>query len=148
MSNLDRERLDELETRYPSDSCRQIATYVLEDSGAPECDRVCAAGILNALVAADHAMDLTILEVNRARLLKAAHRDAALLWSKYDEDGECSQGRFPPSDPDPEEPADDGTRDRGRFRSLLHSSGDVLKRASSLSRPPDEKHHILANRQR
>lgn len=91
MSKLDRERLDELEKRYPSDSCRQIATYVLEDFGAPEDDRVCAAGILGALDAADHAMDLTILEINQMMLLEAARCDADRLWSKYDEDGEYTE---------------------------------------------------------
>ena len=85
MSESDQHRHEELTLQYPDDRCRQIARYVLDSSGVPDEDRVCAAGILNALEAAEHARDLTVLEVGQWQLRAAAAVDAERLWSRYGE---------------------------------------------------------------
>jgi hypothetical protein len=82
----DHNRLDELKQRYPSDPCRQIAAYVLDDPSLPDDDRLCAAAILGALDAAGHVRYLTVVEVTHADLMAAAHSDAARLWLRYGED--------------------------------------------------------------
>jgi hypothetical protein len=82
----DHSRLDELKQRYPSDPCRQIATYVLDDLTLPDEDRLCATAILGALDAADHAACPTVVEVSHADLMAAARSDAERLWLRYGED--------------------------------------------------------------
>ncbi len=83
MSKPDDRRLDELKQLYPTDSCRQIATFVLEDASLPESDRLCAAGILSALDGALHADYLTVIQVNSGMLMTAAFDEAERLWEKY-----------------------------------------------------------------
>jgi hypothetical protein len=85
MTGTDRNRLDDLKLRYPADPCRQIASYVLDDPTLPDEDRLCAAAILGALDAADHARYLTVVEVTYADLMAAAYSDAARLWLRYGE---------------------------------------------------------------
>lgn len=83
MHTLDHKRLDEIARRYPADPCRQIATYVLDTPDIPEDDHLCAAGILSALDASNHAEHLLIIEVDRASLRAAALADAEHLWGRY-----------------------------------------------------------------
>lgn len=85
MTKPDHDQLEEMRERYPTDPCRQIATYVLEAPDLPDEDRLCAAGILNALEAAEHARDLTVVEVGLWQLRAAAVADAERLWDRYEE---------------------------------------------------------------
>jgi hypothetical protein len=86
MSKLEDHRLDELKQLYPVDRCRQIATYVLENTSLPEADRLCAAGILGALDGAVHADYLTVIQVNSGMLMTAAFDEAERLWGRYGEE--------------------------------------------------------------
>ncbi|MEZ4572348.1 MAG: hypothetical protein R2849_18935 [Thermomicrobiales bacterium] len=90
MYRLDRERLEQFGRRYPDDHCRQIAGYVLDTPDIAEEDHICAAGILNALEAAEHARDLNVVEVNQAQFLAAAFADAERLWREYGTSEDCA----------------------------------------------------------
>ncbi len=83
MYKLDRERLEQFGRRYPDDRCRQIAGYVLDTPDIAQDDHICAAGIFNALEAAEHAQDLAIIEVSYGQLRSAAASDAKRLWRVY-----------------------------------------------------------------
>jgi hypothetical protein len=78
-------RYQRLLARYPLDRCREVAAYVLDCSDVSDEDRLCASGILNALEAADHARDLTIIGVSQGQLHAAARADARRLWRVYGE---------------------------------------------------------------
>ena len=79
-------RFQKLLDKYPLERCCKIATLVLDSSDVPVDDRICAAGILNALEAAEHVQDLTYIGVSRGQLHAAARADAARLWSVYGEE--------------------------------------------------------------
>ena len=78
-------RFQRLIDRYPLERCREIAAFVLDCSDVPDEDRTCAAGILNALEAAEHVQDLTYVRVSQGQLHAAARADARRLWSVYGE---------------------------------------------------------------
>lgn len=78
-------RFQKLIDRYPLGRCREVAHYVLDCEGVPDNDRICAAGILNALEAADHIQDLTYVNVSQGQLHAAARADARRLWKQYGE---------------------------------------------------------------
>ncbi len=86
MKKSKRKQLEALAQEYPDDPTRQIALYVRDRDEIPDEDRFCAAGILNALDAAEHAQDLTVVEVGKWQLLAAAAADAGRLWDRYGEE--------------------------------------------------------------
>lgn len=83
MSDPDQIQPDELPLPDPEVRYRQIATDVLGRTGIPDEDRICAAGILSALDAAEHAPYLTVVEVDQRQLRIAAAADAERLWDRY-----------------------------------------------------------------
>jgi hypothetical protein len=86
MDAIEYRRLEELMSQYPYERCRQIASMILDAANVPDVDHICAAGILNALEAAEHVQDLTILEVSEWQLRAAAAVDSERLWGRYGEE--------------------------------------------------------------
>lgn len=83
MKKRNRNQLEALSQEYPDDPTRQIALYVRDREDIPDEDRLCASGILSALDAAEHARDLTVVEVGKWQLLASAAADAGRLWDRY-----------------------------------------------------------------
>ena len=91
-------QFQKLLAHYPLDRCREVATYVLECVDAPGNDWLCASGILNALEVAEHAQDLTVIEVIQRHLCASGRPNAKRLWARYGE-GESSNSFADSDDP-------------------------------------------------